>query len=597
MDYRTYLKTLLGIKHGSCTPTAMTRLLACGMIFVTNDQVVDKSIYAQTLEKATHTFGGTVATWIHHDLTHQKWHAMAVYLDVDQVVIKKCPLSWTLSGVSCRGKELVVPKGGATLFRVSSWITRTVFDIQDKNPFPLVHPRACEIMGLCAVLHLRTHEENEWTMQDTWQQMDMYITNMAIYTRDFDYTSATIVDILHAFGLVYVGSVNEVTSESEAWGLHRAIVIGRIEGYSHLWWIEDSTLFEDDQFNVVFRFAMGQKPYYIKRKLCLTRDKCRFQDKVTGSTSCAMTWDPRESVTGILAFHRWLASFLPSGARVLPYMRHEIVARYGVVTSKRFEHVVRPFFVNGVAATASNLELPHNSDIAPRLFYSPDLFIERRKIPKGFEPSTVHFDIHVKPWIETSNLQLYLRIEGDDKHAYRVLCHKENETLPEPGQLKAFVQSKQTDVLGKDAVQIVVLKRTLAPCGTIVMEFTVTTYWKPFRIYVDNQMCDYVLRCTLFPYSAKDPPTIFPPVEILVFTKKIQYVQDTYGLNMDMALKKTLQLIDKEGRRIIPLFFAKTYLDQPNTYRFQHAYGDYKSSPHDTNSASKTLEVIKPVST
>jgi hypothetical protein len=570
----------------------MTRLLACGMVVVDEKDTQNEKDVSIMLETAAERFGGTVATWVHHDVRRQKWHAMAVYLDAtNTLVVKKCPLSFSGQKVSCRDKELVVPRDGAILFRVTSWITRTVFDIQHKNPFPRVPSRACKIMGLCAV-----GTDDDWTLQDTWQQMDMYITNMAIYSSDFDYSSASIVDILHAFGLIYVGSVNEVTSESESWGLHRAIVAGRIEGYSHLWWLEDSTLFEDDHFNVVFRFSMGPKPYYIKRKLSLTADKCRFVDKVTGSKSCAMAWDPYGSVTGILAFHQWLASFLPSGARVLPYMRHEIVARYGVVTSKLCEHVVRPFFINGVPVPVS--DLPCNSDVAPRLFYSPDLFVERRKIPTGFEPSTVHFEIHVKPWLETADLQLFLRIEGEDKHAYRVLCHKEHETMPEPGQLKAFVQSKETDVLGKDAIQLVVLKRTLAPCGAIVMEFIVTTYWKPFRIYVDNQMCDYVLRCTLFPYSATKRPTIFPPVEILVFTKKLKYVQEKYSFDsMDMALPKTLQLIDKEGRCIIPLFFAKTPSDQENAYRFQHAYGDYKSCPHETNSASNTFAVINPVST
>jgi hypothetical protein len=179
----------------------------------------------------------------------------------------------------------------------------------------------------------------------------------------------------------------------------------------------------------------------------------------------------------------------------------------------------------------------------------------------------VHFQVDIKPWIDTCDLQLFVQVEGDLKHAYRVLHHKDGVFLPEPGQLKAFVDSDDPNLLGKDALQMVVLKRMLAPCGAITMEFILTTYQKPFRVYVDNQLCDYTLRYTIFHYCPEMEPQVFPEKELLVFTKKLKYVQQKYWSTNEDAFSKTFQEIEKEGKVRIPLLFAS--VNDQGTYTMQ----------------------------
>ena len=550
-DYRTYLQSLLSQKSDNASKTAMAKVFGCGLVTIST---LTDAEYTEILKNAFREIGGTVATYVEY--VENTWHAVAV---VDSCQ-KKARLSFNGQRMTANNKELTLTSDASILFRVSSWITRSVFGLKDKNPFPLLH---CQFAfqnhprSLCY--------DHESTMAQALDQMDLIITDTANHSREFDSTEATIVDILHCFGVIYVGSVNEVKSEAEMWSLNRAIIHSHLEGYTHLWWIEDSTLFEDDQYNLVIRFSRGDKPYYIKRKMELS-GVSRFQDKVTGRKSCALEWELGENQVGFHRMNAWVETFLPRKSRAMPYMRHEIVHRYGFVKPSAFDHLIRPFLVKGVEGTLPTL---YNSDLPPRLFYSPDLFVEKSKIPSDLCPSTVHFQIDVKPWIETCDLQMYVQVEGDAKHAYRVLHHKEGVFLPEPGQLKAFVESDDPDTLGEDALQMVVLKRTLAPCGAITIEFILTTHLKPFRIYVDNQLCDYKLRYTIFPYCPSIAPQVFLAKELLVFTKKLTHVQQKEGYpSLDAALPKTLQLIEKEGPQRIPLLFAFSNSDK-NTYSME----------------------------
>lgn len=570
-NYRNYLKTLLGVKFCGSTcgsPTAMTRLFECGLVVWSDwtvEDVFDDDEYKGLLEGATRAFGGTVATFVHYNPV-EKWHVVAVFQSDVVVVTKKARLSFHGQRMTVNDKELTLSPDSPTLFRVCTWIARTVFDIQDKSPFPLLEKRSVAAL-LPKYVDDSVGYEMDTTMVEALQQMDMIITSTAHHSKEFDCTEATIVEILNCFGVIYVGSVNEVMSDAETYSIHYALKLGRLEGYTHLWWIEDSTLLEDDQFNLVYRFSIDNKPYYIKRKLKrFPNNLCRFKDQVTGRTSCALEWDFGRSEVGFLAFNEWVESFLPRKARAMPYMRREIVDRYAFVKPLAFKDMVRPFLVNGVEGTLPTM---YNTDLPSRLFYSPDLFVEKSKIPEGLHPTTVHFQVDIKPWIETCDMQLFVQVDGDTKHAYRVLHHKDGVFLPEPGQLKAFVDSDDPNSLGQDALQMVVLKRTLAPCGAITMEFILTTYQKSFRIYVDNQMCDYNVRYTIFPYRPEMSPQVFGGKDLLVFTKKLTYVQKKHGYpSLDDALPKALQLIEKEGPQRIPLLFAFSNVED-NTYKME----------------------------
>lgn len=578
--YREYLPSVLSIKTPKQAPGALAKLFAAKLLNVGPEPSHEE--YVRILKAAWEEFGGTVGTFLQYHENARQWQAVAVHRKNGAcVVVETAPASITTQTLVVHGKELALTDGMPTLFRVSTWLARTVFGMQDGNPFPLLHKLAHEQLD-----YLRGTAACYDTSYDTGhlvRALDMYVRSVAFFSDQLDYEEATIVDILHCFGCIYIGSLNEITSEEEGVHLRTSLALARVHGgYTHYWWIEDFTLFKEDEFTLAIRYTIENKPFYMKRRLVLDADGSRFKDMETGSLSNAMSWETRIEA-GASAFNKWVESFLPRCAKAMPYMRYEIVHRYHVLRPRRFLFMVRPYLVKGHPGFLPPM---HNSHLAARLFYSPDLFVECRKIPEGAEPTTVMAQVQVRPWIEDAEFQLFLRIQGEDRHVFRVLFHKNGELLPEVNQLRVFVQSKNPERMEKDVIQVIVLKRSVAPCGTILVEFVITTYCRPFRVYVDNTACDYTFRLTSFKYSASHEPVVFPPIYVPVFTNKVHYVAKKFDLPMDKAIPKAAQMITREKRAMIPLVFAEALAE--NTYAFDYYDGAnlVRMKPSDCSSSN-----------
>lgn len=548
--YRDYIRDLLACKFNDNSPTAMTRLLGGGLVVYNDGQGMNLT---KIWGEAAQEFGASVGTFVEYCAATSAWYVVA---SRDSCTYFREPLHFRENKLLCKDKELVLMPGPIA-FPVCTWIARTVFGL-DGETFPLFHRITHESLGFRP--STQACYDSGSTPAQILKIMDLYVHDTAKYTRDFDPMEASIVDILHCFGVLYVGSVNEATSKSEKTFIDAALDAGAQDKLTHLWWLEDHTLFEDNRYILVVRYNIAGNPYYMKRPLSLTKNREQLKDVASKTVSNRMNFDYTEC--GILQFNQWVQTFLGiPHAKAWPYMRREIVERYRGLISI---NMMRPFLVNGKVA-----QMPMDRDtLAPRLTYSPDLFVERRKIPKGTNPSTVHFWVTVKPKaidVEDVDMRMFLRVGDDGKNAYRVLFTKDGQMFPEEDQLRVFVQSENQDMLGDDAIQLVVLRRHLGPCGAIVVEFVFTSHWKPFRLYTDTKQCDYEARFTLFDYYGN--VTVFPTVNLPVYTSQVQLLQNMHNISNEKAVQTICQ---EKTKRLVPLVYVES---MEGTYEFQYFDG------------------------
>jgi hypothetical protein len=153
-------------------------------------------------------------------------------------------------------------------------------------------------------------------------------------------------------------------------------------------------------------------------------------------------------------------------------------------------------------------------------------------------------------------MRMFLRMNDNKKDAFRVLFTKDGKIFPELDQVRVFVESVNEKTLGKDAIQLVVLRRHLSPCGLTVVEFLVTSHWKSFRLYTDSKACDYDVRMTLFEYKT-DRPRVFDTLDIPVYTNS-------------KLLNGALMKDNDESRSLVPL----VYVEKEALEKYQMLYFD-----------------------
>ena len=514
-EYREYLVELLSnVTHGGST--SMAKLFSSGLV---TTKECDDDTMLSILRTARQEFGANVGTLVRYCIPDKTWQVMAFAEEDGQVIRRFAPLHLSRSTISTINAELHLRPDAPLQFQVTTWIARKVFKMKSAKAFPIL-------------------DHDSISPTEILQLHDMCIHDVATDTLQFDHMEGSIVDILHTFGAIYLGSIQESTSHEETVSIQKALQAVKHHGVTRLWWIEDFTLFEENCYKLVLRFNMAGKPYYLKRKLMLNKNRERLVDIDTKRTSNSMNWDYGEC--GILGFNVWVESFLGiPGAKALPYLRSEILEQHPV--GQKYV-CTRPFLVNGKVA-----DIPVLQQVAPRLMYSPDLFVERSKIPPGSNPSTIHFRISIKPMasidMDGMDIRLFLRIGDDKKNAYRILFTKEGNIFPEEDQVRVFIESLNQHSLGEDAIQLVVLRRHLVPCGMAVVEFLLTTHWKPFRLYTDNKSCNYNVQMTLFEYTT-DRPRIFDPLDIPVYT-------NSKLLNAAMMKK------EDNSRSLVPLVYVE----------------------------------------
>ena len=571
--YREFIRKITACKTPphSQTSTALTKVLASFLAFVGKTKLSHQE-YQNLLQHAEDEFGGGPIVGVHLFFANG-WQAAAVYRkNGTLLVVETKPASFSYESLvigfltfPLHSEKQPLP----LLFRLTAWLARSVFKVHDAKPIPLLHKFAIDLLDLPET---KACLDTIYGFHEFLHGLDMYITSIALASTQIDAEDMTAVDILHCFGLVYIGSVNEASSENEGVHLRATLYLAKVqEKVDHLWWIEDFTLYEPKQHNLVVRFNIGDKPMYMKRRLALVNGGSHVKDLDTDKLSPKLSWENEDVEAGILDFNKWVEELLPTGAKAMPYMRHEIIKRYHILLPRRFLFMVRPFLVNGIPGL---LPEKYNSHLPPRLWYSPDLFVEPCRIPPGERPTTVHGEILIKPCSRATqkDLHVFLRIDGEENSVYRLVFHKNGDLLPEKDQLKIFVQSQNIDMLTRDTLQLVLLRRDVG-AGGISVEFIFTSFCRPFTLCTSSMMCDYTIRLSTFAHDARMEPVVFPPVELALWSNRLDMTQKKYGLAPEKAIEKTLKEIKRDQERmIVPLIWGKQYTE--TSYYFSFCDGE-----------------------
>lgn len=569
-EYREYLRRMMACTVHQKGTTALGKVLSSKLAFA-GPGPTDED-YEKVLTAAGSEFGGGLVVGLHFAYLCGSWQAVAVYKNKEGLlVVERRPARFTYARVVVGMQTLDVGKDEAQplLFRLTAWLARSVFTVHDAKPFPVLHQLAVNALHLPetkACLNTR------YGMAELLTTMDVSVTSVALQTTQLDAEDASAVDVLHCFGLVYVGSLNEATSDEEGVHLRATMALAKIqEGADHIWWVEDYTVFETDHFNLVFRFNIEDRPMYMKRRMVVCGGGKRFKDLQTDSLSGFLRWEPEEPEAGIVAFDAWVRSLLPSGSKTIPYMRHEIIKRYDVLLPKRFLFMVRPFLVKGLPGFVPSYS---TCDLPARLYYSPDLFVEREKIPQGCKPTTVLAEIMVKPCMMAScaDVQLFLRVDGEADNVYRILFRKDGEVMPEASQVRIFVQSQDRDSFGEDTLQLVVLRRDIGPGGSMLVEFILTSYCRPFTLCTDSMLADFSIKWTTFVHDANVEPVVFPRMDLCLWSNFCNTVAEKHRLSPSKAAEVALKRVTQKTRCMVPLVFAKRYME--HFYSFHFYNGD-----------------------
>lgn len=551
MDYRHLLAKLTSLQGDNTCGDALSKLIKCGLLCT---EEFSAAVIGASLEKACAKYSGAMVL-CYVQYTSNQYEAVAAYKDGSKLVMESRPIQ--VIGTLLRdGKhELQLFYGSATLFRVPTWIARTVFSLKDHLPYPFLSHAACLQHGLGAGA-LDDMCYTPLTLTNIVRQLELVVGATARLCQGIDSSEASVIDVLHCFGVVYVGSLNEAKSKSEISHLSKALEEVTKAGFKSMWWIEDFTLFKPNMYTLVFRFNHPKKgPYYQRRQL-LQKTKTQLIDLQTSNVSPPLIFHEGSGKFHFQEFNVWISSIL--GVRSFPYMRNEIVDRFteGLVRPEAFQWVMRPYLKNGVKC---HLPVIRNSELPPRLFYSWDLFLEPSRFPPGTNPSTVHFVIEIKSWVDDPDFRLLLRIDGDEDYVYRLFFREDGESFPEGDQLKVHVECSDPSMFLKDAINVVILRRSFEPYGTTVVEFTLTTFYKPFKLYVDSRVCDLALRAMVFNYLPESVPKVLQTVMIPVFTHRVQLIQDKQGVPYAKAVQRTLDKIQcQRQRELIPIFLGKS---------------------------------------
>ncbi len=554
-DYRALLAHLMSPPLLTATApvgeNALSKLVQCGLL-CTEDLAT--SVIQSGLDTATHRYGNaTVLCYVQY--TSTQYEAVAAYLDDSKLVVENRPIQLVDIALRSGPHDLQLFLDSAALFRVPTWIARTVFGLKNHRPCPFLSQVACVANRLAPPL-LQDVWYKPLTLTNVVRQLELVVGDTATHCEGIDASEANVMDVLHCFGVVYIGSVNEVTSQSEIGYLGTALTAVGTGGFRSLWWLEDFTLFKQDMYTLVFRFQHTHKgPYYQRRQL-QRKNKTQLVDLQTNDVSPPVVFHQGTGEFHFQAFNKWISSLL--GQRCYPYMRHEIVEPFlkRLVVPDTFTSAMRPYLKNGAV---TNFPPEHMTKLPPRLFYSWDVFLKPTRFPPDANPCTVHFVVEIKSWEDDPEFRLLLRIDGDQDHVYRLFFRQDGESFPEPDQLKAHVESEHESLFGPDGINVVILRRAWEPYGTTVVEVVLTTYYKPFKLYVDSRVCDLTFRATVLDYRADSVPRVLPTMAIPVFTQRVLCVQRKQNVPYPKAIQRTLDKIKcQRQRELIPIVLATT---------------------------------------
>jgi hypothetical protein len=510
--------------------------LANGLLHV--DGIMSKEL-STLLDSSSAKMGHeAVACYIEyfpHHPRQEPFVGVVAYKDKGKLVVETYPVRVADNTITCKGKSLQIEKGAPSLFLMTTWLARTVFQVPPAfKPIPL-----------------QLNAGHQDSLANTLKKLDV-----AVWTqfKNMDTSLAgNIIDMLHSYGLVYIGSLTEWASTEES-GAISAIVD---DTKNALYWIEDATVFEDNGYDLVLRFQKrsssgssgdsgsgsgsgdgdggGGKStaWYITRRLVVTDDGTRLCDTESKKLSPPFVIEAHRPPTeGLSAFSDWVHELLlpmDDCMITIPYLRDEIVGRFLITSVPPSTHMpTRPFLVNGRLGNPFPL-FPLSSPCPPRLLFSPDLFFSRGRIPPGMTPTTIHYKISFKSWQDDPLFQMFLKIDGERSHIYKIIFPDDTKggvRVPEVGQLRTYVKTATPQKLSEDSIALSILRpRTRDEWGTEIVEFTLTTYHRSASLCVNTLLCDFKIQATLFPYDASKAPRVYKEVAVPVFSTEVQKVR------------------------------------------------------------------------
>lgn len=527
----------------------------------------------QSLRKATELFGQPAAACFLTVGPHRTLEAVAAHLHLDKLVVHTKPVTLLRQGRlrASSGKELDLVNKQQLLFRLPGWILRQVFGLRQYQPYPLLDATLLAKLG--PGLPPEMGHRHAQPLVAAVHRLEAIVHLAASQDPLLDILDAGTVDYLHCLGVVYVLVIDEFVSPAETKHIDAALACLLPHGFTHLWWLEDVTFAKRHAYHLVVRAndaATGQ-PRSMKRRVLVQEDSRRLLDLESGMASPQVDFH----TGGILRLSSWVTCLiggLGPGERAFPYMRREVLEHFGFARLPS-----RPLLVNGRPAvtgeTSAALALP------PRLLHSWDLMVPRSRVASNKKPCAVHMQVSLQTWGEDPDIKLYLALEGDKRHVYNLL-------LEGTGWVNFHMDNPAQDTLGPKDIVLAVFQHAWKPVdGSVVIEFTIVSFWQSFFLFLDSRLVDVSMWATVHAYDAAVEPVRTGRMDVPVFTTAAKVLAAKRGLTLDEAVPRALvsfQAQDRRRRDAVPIFQGKR-IKGKDAYRLQH-WDEHERVDMDTSS-------------
>jgi hypothetical protein len=102
----------------------------------------------------------------------------------------------------------------------------------------------------------------------------------------------------------------------------------------------------------------------------------------------------------------------------------------------------------------------------------------------------------------------------------------------------------------------------------MVLEFVLTTYWRPFKVYVNSRLYDLTVRAMVFQYNHTMAPMVYDAMHIPIFSTAVDFLEKKQKVTRDKAIQRAVAKIQYERRKTIPILLARPLPEQ--SYEFHY---------------------------
>ena len=252
----------------------------------------------------------------------------------------------------------------------------------------------------------------------------------------------------------------------------------------------------------------------------------------------------------------------------MPYLREEVLRAYGFGPPSNVP--TRPWLVQGQEMPT----MPPMARLPPRLLYSPDLFLNRSRVPEGKHPTTVLLEITAKSWQGDPGLELSLKLQSRPDRGYRILFRKDDGTvLPEEDELKVFTESQVPGKLVEGGISMCVLRHRSQEAGAKTVEVALTSYQEEFTLYTNRRVVDLHLRAMVFEYRADVAALVHDGMQVPLFSKAVGGTAKRLGVPLTRATELAWNKMEQRRGRV-PVLWAAREEGEGKGYRFLHWDGE-----------------------